>query len=123
MVQLAGVPEVLSQSSSPETRRRMADDFSRPAGVGAEPQQHVNLQIQEQCGVGPDAVAYRAVRLTEGDVVEVRILNPSIKEGDRWNALLKRLRLVQLADSPAITRDSGDATRRATAAVGDGKAG
>ncbi len=82
----------------------MADDFSRPAGVGAEPQQHVNLQIQEQCGVGPDAVAYRAVRLTEGDVVEVRILNPSIKEGDRWNALLKRLRLVQLADSPAITR-------------------
>ncbi len=63
-----------------------------------------NLQILEQCGVGSDAVAYRAIRQAERDVVEVRVLSAGTQDGDRWNALLKRLRLVQLAASTGITK-------------------
>jgi len=68
------------------------------------PQPPSNLQILEQCGVGTDAVAYRAIRQAERDVVEVRVLNAGTQEGDRWHALLKRLRLVQLAASPGLTK-------------------
>jgi eukaryotic-like serine/threonine-protein kinase len=63
-----------------------------------------NLQILDQCGVGSDAVAYRAIRQAERDVVEVRVLNAGAQDGDRFNTLLKRLRLVQLAASAGITK-------------------
>jgi serine/threonine protein kinase/class 3 adenylate cyclase len=68
------------------------------------PQPAPSLQILEQCGVGSDAVAYRAIRQAERDVVEVRVLGAGTQHGDRWNALLKRLRLVQLAASAGITK-------------------
>jgi eukaryotic-like serine/threonine-protein kinase len=80
------------------------NDFDMPGQVGNAGESLVDLQILEQCGVGPDAVAYRAVRPAGGDVVEVRILNDQVTSGDRWTALLKRLRLVQLAGCPCITR-------------------
>ena len=83
---------------------REASD-ARLNGTNALPSQPVlNLEILEQCGVGPDAVAYRAIRPVEGDVVEVRVLSGAVKQADRWNALLKRLRLVQLAANPGVTR-------------------
>ena len=50
------------------------------------PQPVPSLQILEQCGVGSDAVAYRAIRQTERDVVEVRVL----KRGNPGRRSLER---------------------------------
>jgi hypothetical protein len=97
MAQQAGVSEFSLQPTSDLAEQRTEKE-------GGQSSVHGDLQILEQCGVGADGVAYRAIRPAAGDVVEVRILNGPIKDGDRWHALLKRLRLVQLAGSPSITR-------------------
>jgi eukaryotic-like serine/threonine-protein kinase len=104
MVGQSGVSQISPQQIIAEPPHGLASHPAQSATIGLDSKPYANLQIFEQCGVGPDAVAYRAVRQAERDEVEVRVLSGPIREGDRWAALLKRLRLVQLANSHAITR-------------------
>jgi eukaryotic-like serine/threonine-protein kinase len=104
MADRTGVSEVSFREEFAAFQPAAASNAGLDATNASPSQPVLNLEILEQCGVGPDAVAYRAIRPVERDVVEVRVLSAGVKQADRWTALLKRLRLVQLAANPGITR-------------------
>ena len=104
MASPTAVSQATSRQVSAAFQQNVPSDGRLDSTNAIPPQTPSNLQILEQFGVGSDAVAYRAIRQAERDVVEVRVLNAGTQDGDRWHALLKRLRLVQLAESPGLTK-------------------
>ena len=93
-----------TEQQTPRHQTGRPQDGGQTPSPSSEQQPPANLQILEQIGVGAEAIAYRAIRAAERDVVEVRMFTAASRKGDRWNVLLKRLRLVQLAASSGITK-------------------
>src|SRR5262245_43059288 len=59
-------------------------------------------RLLAQIGAGRDGVAYRAV--ADNGPVEVRVLAAARANPERWETLLKRLRMAALVDHPHIRR-------------------
>jgi serine/threonine protein kinase/class 3 adenylate cyclase len=57
-----------------------------------------------QLGAGPDGIRFLADDPVNRSRVEIRMLGPSCDDPDRWRAMVKRLRLVELLDHPTSIR-------------------